>query len=60
MKRKQPSLLALHVAWFNDSTWLERLWTHADWRQYLDHSTLTESDGGDRAGHNQQAAQENV
>jgi|694.fasta_scaffold102475_5 hypothetical protein len=55
MKRKQPSLLALHVAWFNRSTWLERLWTHADWRHYLDHSTLAETDGGARDGHQQKS-----
>jgi hypothetical protein len=54
--KPRPSLLALHVAWFNASTWLDRLWTHVAWWEYLDKSTLTETDCGARNGHNQQAA----
>jgi hypothetical protein len=57
MSRPKPSLLALHIAWFNASTWLDRLWTHVAWWEYLDKTTLTETDGGARDGHNQQAAQ---
>jgi hypothetical protein len=55
--KPEPSLLALHVAWFNASTWLERFWTHTSWWEYLDKTTLTETERGDRDGHNQQAAQ---
>jgi hypothetical protein len=51
----KPSLLALHIAWFNASTWLDRLW-HRSWWEYQDKTTLTETDCGARNGHNQQAA----
>jgi hypothetical protein len=57
MSRPRPSLLALHLAWFNASTWLERFWTHTAWWEYLDKTTLTETERGARDGHNQPAAQ---
>lgn len=47
----------MQLAWFNESTWLDRLWRRA-WWEYLDKSTLTEAAGGARKGHKQQAAQE--
>ena len=59
MKRPGPSLLAWQIAWFNESTWLERLWRRSWWEYLDDKSTLTDADGGARGGHNQKAAQEN-
>jgi hypothetical protein len=35
VKRPGPSLLAWQIAWFNESTWLERLWRRS-WWEYLD------------------------
>jgi hypothetical protein len=43
----KPSLLAWQIAWFNESTWLERIWRRSWWEYLADKSTLTDADGGD-------------
>lgn len=59
MKRPEPSLLAWQIAWFNQSTWLERLWRRS-WWEYLDgKSTLTDADGGDAKVTTNKPPQEN-
>lgn len=56
---KQPSMLAWQIAWFNQSTWLERLWRRS-WWEYLDgKSTLTDADGGDAKVTTNKPPQEN-
>jgi hypothetical protein len=34
-KKKQPSLLALQIAWFNNSSWLDRLFSYQNINRYL-------------------------
>ncbi len=59
MKRPEPSLLAWQIAWFNESTWLERLWRRSWWEYLDDKSTLTDADGGDAKVTTNKPPQEN-
>lgn len=52
-------MLAWQIAWFNESTWLERLWRRS-WWEYLDgKSNLTDAHGGDAEVTTNKPPQEN-
>jgi hypothetical protein len=41
-KRRQPTMLAYNIMWFNNSTWLERLWTYNRMSHYYWHGGHSE------------------